>query len=388
MRKFKVAHVINSLGLGGVPEVAYRLMKGLPSENYHLYLYVLKRYADHPEVREGQAERFRQAGIDLSFPEQDEKKFHVVADLCRWIHRDRIDLLHTHSYKPNIYGRLAGLLCKENGLNMVAHYHNHYDNKWEKDGSLIYDQLLERASARLVACSESVRRHLSERIGVSSERIEIIPNGVDLDRFASPHDPEGVRAELGIPRDRKVVGIVGRISEQKGQEDFIQAARLIHQKVPGTVFLIVGAADDNVLMARLQRLAGELGLEKEVLFMGYIPDMPKVYSALDLLVVPSRWEGFGLVLVEAMAAGKPIVATEVGAIPEVVAPDETALLVPPGSPDSIADRAVFLLKNRDRAEEMGKRGVLRSKRFSWEKGGAQLDRLYQAILKGREAIIR
>lgn len=377
--------MINSLGLGGVPKVVYHLLKALPPEDYEIDLYLLKQYTDHPEVRNEQAERFRRLGVKISFPDRDEKKFYVVAELCRWIVRDGIDLLHTHSYKPNIYGRLAGLLCREGGPKIVAHYHNDYDNKWEKDGSLIYDRLLERTSDRLIACSESVRRHVSERVGVPLEKIEVIHCGVDLDRFAIRHDREKVRGKLGLPAGCKVVGIVGRISEQKAQDDFIRAAKIISGAVPEAIFLIVGSADDPSLMDRLRCLTVELGIEEQVRFIGYMADIPKIYSVLDVLVVPSRWEGFGLILVEAMAAGKPIVATDVGAIPEVVIPGETALLVPPDSPPSIASRAIDLLKNPERAEEMGRKGIERSKCFSWERAGTQLDRLYRALLKNPPA---
>ncbi|MBI2875296.1 MAG: glycosyltransferase family 4 protein [Candidatus Tectomicrobia bacterium] len=377
MKKFRVAHVINSMGLGGVPAIVYYLLKNLSPERYELYLYGLKGYADHADVREEQAERFRKLGVKIFFPDRDEKKFYVVKELCQWIIRDQVDILHTHSYKPNIYGRLAGILCKD--LKIIGHYHNYYDDKWEKDGSLVFDQLLERFSDRLIACSESVRRHVSERVGIPLEKIEMIANGVDLDRFGVQYDIERVKTELGIPLGSKVVGIIGRISEQKAQDDFIKAAKMIHQSVPEAVFLIVGAADDDVLMDRLRRLAVELGIEREVLFIDYVSDIPKIYSVLDVLIVPSRWEGFGLILVEAMAAGKPIVATRVGPIPEVVVSGETALLVPPSSPHCIASEAVFLLQNPDRAREMGQKGRERSKRFSWEKAGMQLDDLYQGL---------
>lgn len=382
MAKFKVAHVINSMGLGGVPAVVYQLLKSLPSDDYEIYLYALKRYTDHSEVRENLAERFRQLGVRLFFPDRDEKKFHVVGDLCRWLIRDRIDLLHTHSYKPNIYGRLAGLLCREHGLKMIAHYHNDYDNKWEADGSLIYDQLLAGATDRLIACSKSVRRHVSERAGIPLEKIDVIPNGVDLDRFAVQHEPDRVKAELGIPLGRKVAAMIGRISEQKGQEDFIRAAKIIKETLPETVFLIVGSADEEALLSRLRRLVRELGVEKETFFIDYVPDIPKVYFIADVLVVPSRWEGFGLVLVEGMAAGKPIVATEVGAISELVARNETARLAPPGEPSAIAAEVVSLLRDPVRAKEMGEKGRARARQFSWRRSGEEMNALYRGIREG------
>ena len=381
MSRPRVAHVLNSMGLGGVPTIVYQLLRTLAPDGYDLSLYVLRRYADHADVREEQAERFRKLGVSVSFPDRDEKKFFVVGELCRWIIRDRIDILHTHSYKPNIYGRLAGLLCQGSHLKVICHYHNDYDNKWQEDNSLIFDQCLARSTARTIACSESVRDHVSERVGIPREGIEVILNGVELDRFAARHDPEEVKAEFGIPRDRQVVGVIGRISAQKAQDDFIQAARLIHERAPETVFLVVGSADDAALMAHLQDLTVQLGIEKHVRFLGYVPDIPRIYQALDVLVVPSRWEGFGLILVEAMAAGKPIVATKVGPIPEVVGSDGAALLVPPSSPPSIARAVLSLLADPGRAQEMGRRGMERARQFSWERAGRQLDELYTRLTR-------
>ena len=380
MGKHRVAHVLNSMGLGGVPPVVYHLLRTLPPERYNCYLYVLTPCTDHQDVRSAQVERFRDLGVSVSFPDRDGQKFYVVAELCQWIIRDQIDILHTHSYKPNLYGRLAGILCNAGALKIIGHYHNQYDNKWDSDGTLICDRLLARFSDRLIACSVSVRQHIAERVGVPLEQIELLLNGVEMDRFTAHHDPVTVKAEFGIPSDCKVVGVVGRISEQKAQDDFIKAARIISQHEPETVFLIVGATENPALLERLRRLTTELGLDDKVRFIGYVADIPKIYAALDVLVVPSRWEGFGLVLVEAMAAGKPIVATHVGAIPEVVADGETALLVPPSDPPAIAAAVVSILSDPERAHAMGRRGVERAMLFSWEHVSGRLEDLYTRLL--------
>lgn len=378
MKKIKVAHVINeAMGFGGVPKVVYHLLKALPDEKYELSVYSLKSDTGSPDISGEQANRFRELGIKVSFPDQGKKKPYNIGDLCKWLLRNQIDILHTHSYNPNMFGRLAGILCRK--IKIIGHYHNYYDSKWEKDDSLILDQLLAPFSDQLIACSESVQKHISERVGIKPEEIQVILNGVDLDPFKTIYDPIGLKREMKLPIDRKVVGIIGRISEEKAQDDFIEAARLIKKAIPDTVFLIVGRAGDNALMERLRNLAASLGIEKDVIFTGYISDIPKVYAVLDVLVVPSRWEGFGLVLVEGMASGKPIVATNVGAIPEVVAPDETALLVPPSMPSSIASGVIRLLKNVEEARTMGERGRERAKMFSWDQSAMQLDNLYKKL---------
>lgn len=380
----RIAHVINSIGLGGVPEAAYHLLRCLPRERFDCALYVLRRSDDELEARDARLARFAELGVSVSFPERDDQKMAVTADLCRWLGERRIDLVHTHSYKPNLYGRLAALLRRHEGLRMVAHYHNQYDNKWESDGGLVYDTMLAQSSDGLVACSGSVRDHVAERIWVPRERVEVILNGVEAQRFAGG-ERAAARARFELPADRPVVALVGRISEQKGQTEFIRAAALISREMPSALFLVVGSADDARLLDAAQGLVRELGLEENVRFTGHVTDMPALYAAIDVLAAPSRWEGFGLMLVEAMAAGKPIVATAVGAIPEVVVEDRTALLVPPKDHAALAAALLRLLRDPASAERMGACGVERAREFSWERSGEKLAGLYDRILGGRSA---
>jgi glycosyltransferase involved in cell wall biosynthesis len=382
MSRPRVAHVLNSIGLGGVPEAAYHLIRTLPRDAYDNRVYVLKRAAGDEDAREGRAARFAGLGAEVSFPQREDAKLGGVGELAAWLLENRIDLLHTHSYKPNLYGRLAGLLCRYDGLKIVAHYHNQYDNKWEKDGGLIYDQTLAHASDALIACSDSVGCHIAERIGVAPERVDVILNGVEGARFAGV-DRLHARAELGLPADVPVIGCVGRISEQKGQEEFIRAAALVRREFPNALFLVVGSADEEKLLARMQALVAELDLGATVRFTGHLSDMPVVYAALDILAAPSRWEGFGLMLAEAMAAGRPIVAARAGAIPEVVVENATALLVPPRDAPALAQALLDVLRDPALARRLGEAGVVRARDFSWERSGAALDALYRRVLGWR-----
>jgi glycosyltransferase involved in cell wall biosynthesis len=375
----RVAHVLNSIGLGGVPEAAYHLIRALPRDAYQNRVYILKRAAGDEDAREGRAARFAEVGAAVSFPQREDAKLGGVGELAAWLLENRIDLLHTHSYKPNLYGRLAGLLCRYTGLKMIAHYHNQYDNKWEKDGGLIYDRTLAHASDALIACSGSVAEHVAERIGVAPQRVDVILNGVEAGRFAAA-DRLQARAALGLPPDVPAIGCVGRISEQKGQEEFIRAATLVRREFPSAIFLVVGSADDDKLLARMQALVAQLDLGATVRFTGHLSDMPVVYAALDVLAAPSRWEGFGLMLAEAMAAGRPIVAARAGAIPEVVVEDETALLVPPRDAPALAAALLRVLRDPALARRLGAAGVVRARDFSWERSGAALDTVYQRVL--------
>lgn len=376
----RVAHVLNTVGLGGVPEAAWQLLRALPAGACDSRIYVLKRAAGEEEAREARADRYAAIGVPVAFPERDDAKLGGIGELAAWLAANAIDIVHTHSYKPNLYGRLAGLMCRPRGLGIVAHYHNQYDNKWEKDGSLVYDRLLADSTDALLACSASVGEYVAHQIGVPVERVDVILNGVEAERFAAG-DRVAARAALDLPDDAVVLGCVGRISEQKGQEEFIRAAARVAAQFPRALFLVIGSADDEALPARLRALAADLDLGDRLRFTGHLSDMPAVHAALDVLVAPSRWEGFGLMLAEAMAAGKPIVATRAGAIPEVVVEDETALLTPVRDVPALAQAMLALLRDPARAAALGARGRVRARDFSWQRSAQRLQAVYQRVME-------
>ena len=381
--KPRVAHVINSFGLGGVPQVAYQLLRSLPADTYDLYLYILKSYQDNSSARQLLIEKFDKLGVTIRCPERDEKKFYVVSQLARWLIDDRIEILHTHSYKPNIYGRLAGSLCRSSfsqSIKIVAHYHNVYDDKWRKDDSLIYEQGFASVTDCFLACSTSIADKNAQAIGLKDGQFEVILNGIDLDRFTINHDIASAKASFNIPPGVKLIGTVGRISTQKAQDIFLQAAAHVLQQFSDCLFLIVGAPEDPGQLDALTVLAESLGIHDKVIFLGHVNDIPKLYGILDVLAMPSRWEGLPLTLVEAMAIGLPIVTTAVGGISEVVTPEETALIVQPDNPRQLADAISRLLANPALCATMKQSGKNRAQAFSHITIGHQAHRLYQKLL--------
>ena len=378
--KPRLAHVINSFGLGGVPQVAYQLLRSLPADTYDLYLYVLKSYEDNADARMQLKENFNELGVTIRCPDRDDKKFYVVSQIARWLIEDEIDILHTHSYKPNIYGRLAGLLCRPRGIKLIAHYHNYYDNKWQEDDSMIYEQLLAHQTDRFLACSGSVAEHVASRVGIESGRIEVLLNGIDLRRFTVTQSRSAVKAELDLPESCKLVGVVGRLCRQKAQDVFLEAAAKLAETYPDVLFLLAGAPDEPEMLLQLKAQAESLGIGHKVRFLGYLEDITKIYNILDILVMPSRWEGFGLALVEAMAMGLPIVATDVGGIPEVVVPNESALIVQPENAKSIAEAVGRLLTAPELMAKFSNAGRIRAEQFSHDRIGKQAHAGYQRLL--------
>jgi glycosyltransferase involved in cell wall biosynthesis len=372
-----VAHVLNSMGLGGVPQVAAELVRRLPADRFDLRVVSLRRAEGETAARAGLQADLEAHGVPVSFVDGGGSMV-VVARLCDWLVREGVDLVHTHSYRPNLQGRLAALPLRDAGTRIVAHYHGAYDDKWEKEGTLTLERRLSAATDAVVACSEAAAEHVRDRLDVARDRLTVVPNGVDPGRFAAG-DGAASRAALDLPAGRPVVALVGRIDPPKGQDDFVRAVPRVLAAHPDALFLLVGSTAKDDAAAPIRALVAEAGVEAAVRFTGYVDDMPGLYAAIDVLAAPSRWEGFGLMLVEAMAAGVPIVATAVGAIPEVVG-DGPALLVGPREPEALAAAITRVLDDRPAAAAMAAAGRARAGDFSWDRSAGILEGVYDEVL--------
>ena len=376
----RVGMVLTTMGFGGVPEVVFQLMRGLPRERFATSLCVLKREEEQANVCGERRDRFVEAGFDVHYAHDSSRKIDTVASVADWIDDRGIDLLHTHSNRPNVVGRMAATLFRASRLAVVSHYHNQYDDKWERDPAMLsLEKRLAASTHAMIAVSESVRTHVASRIGVDEGRIDVVPNGVDASAFAGA-DRAAARAALGLDPSRPTVGVVGRITEQKGQEDFVEAALQLAIERPAPMFVMVGFAEDAALQQRLRQRIAVFGLSDRIRFLGNRDDMANVYAALDLVVAPSRWEGFGMMLVEAMAAGRPIVAARAGAIPEIVRDGVSGLLVEPRDPAALGAAIARLLDDPARREAMGARGRIDSERFGWSRCVERTALVYESAL--------
>ncbi len=195
----------------------------------------------------------------------------------------------------------------------------------------------------MIAVSDAVRDHVASALRKDPSAICVVENGVNLERIAGG-TRDAVRREFGLSCDHVVVGLIGRVCQQKGQQDLIAAAKHLASRQPNLRYLLVGDHEDKDLSHRLRGEVSAAGLGDVVYFTGFRRDMANVYAALDILAAPSRWEGFGLMLVEAMAVGVPIVATNVGAIPDVLDGGRSGLLVEPQQPAGLAEAIIRLVE--------------------------------------------
>jgi glycosyltransferase involved in cell wall biosynthesis len=233
---------------------------------------------------------------------------------------------------------------------------------------------------KLIAVSRSIQRVAIES-GVDPSRIEVVYSGIDTGRSISPSEGRRLRNQYGIPPDRLVIGTVANLFPRKGYEYLIQAVMEVNRKKPGICCLIVGEGDE-VYRSKLQEMVQKNGLEKIVTFLGFQQDVPSHIAAMDIFVLPSIMEGFGIVLLEAMAVGKPIVATTVGGIPEIVEDQVTGFLVPPRNSGALAQKIMDLLENPDLREKLGQAGKARVlDRFSVQRMTLQLQDIYRGLVQ-------
>ncbi len=238
--------------------------------------------------------------------------------------------------------------------------------------------------SRVTALSGMHKRYLVEQEGIPSEKIEIVPNGVDLERFRGAGDPGSLRKELGIPASARVVGIVAMLRPEKNHPLFLRSAAEVKRKVPEAFFLVVGEGPER---RRLESLAAELGLRDSVLFLGVRQDIPALLALLSVAVLSSHpvVETLSNAVLEYMAAGLPVVATRVGSVPEQVADGETGFLVEPDDAPAMAARIIELLRDDSLRERMGKAGWARVKeRYTIDRMIRETESLFDRLLAEAE----
>jgi glycosyltransferase involved in cell wall biosynthesis len=308
----------------------------------------------------------------------------AFAGLVRLIRRVRPHIVHTHTAKAGTLGRLAARLL---GVPVVVHtYHGHVFHGYFAPATtrvlLGIERWLGRRTERLLAVSETVRRELLA-LGIGTpERLTVMPLGLDLDPFVAAEAARGaLRAELGVDRRALLCGIVARLVPIKAHELFLEAAATVVRRLPESAFLVIGEGERR---AELEGLATRLGLARHVRFLGWRPDLDRIYADLDLAVLTSRNEGSPVSLIEAMAAARPVVATRVGGVPDLVEDGITGRLVPPGDAPALAAAIEALLRDPGARQAMGAAGRKRVvPAFGADRLLADMDRLYTELLAWR-----
>jgi glycosyltransferase involved in cell wall biosynthesis len=306
--------------------------------------------------------------------------------LARLIRKIRPHILHTHTAKAGAVGRFAALLAGDARPPVVVHtFHGHvlrgYFDPVRARAFRQLERTLARSTTALVAVSPQVRDDLVELDVAPATRFAVVRLGIELDqRVASGSNGRGeTRRVLGIGEGPFTVGWIGRMTGIKRTDDVLLAFKSLRERGIDARLCLVGDGPDR---DQVERRAHELGVMKETLFLGYQEQVSSFFSAFDVFILPSANEGTPVTAIEALAAGKPVVATRVGGIPDVVRDGEDGFLVAPGDVEALAERLAQLATDPQLRERMGEAARARVReRYSVERLVDDVDRLYRSLLE-------
>ena len=292
------------------------------------------------------------------------------------------DVLHSHYW---LSGVAASHLARLWDIPHVTMFHTlarlkQLANPYEQESflRLEMEQRLIKHADRIITATADERAQLIRYCGATTNQVQVIPCGVDLKLFVT-HDKQEARKILGLPLHQPVLLFVGRLDPFKGPDLYLQAAAMMEEKAQ--VVIVGGKLDDDRDVEDLQKLARELGISQRVQFWGARPqeELPVIYSAADATVIPSYHESFGLVAVESLACGTPVVATRAGGLTTVVKNAKTGYLVP-HCPGFFAERLDTLLRDRDLLEQMHLAARPSVQHFSWKSVADQVSSVYQEMI--------
>jgi glycosyltransferase involved in cell wall biosynthesis len=371
----RILQLITSLERGGAENHLLALLRHADREAFDVEVAVLTGEGELVPV-------FKQADISVHLVHA-KSRFDPFAlkRLKALIHEGRFDIVHSHLFRADIYAALAVAPIPEPRPLLVSTRHN--DDRFFLNPfvGLVHYGISSRQDL-IIAISDHIARFTVARGVRDPARVRRVYHGIEplVTQELEQHG-QRIRAELGIGREDFLIGNVGRLALQKGQRHLIAAMPRLLERVPRAHAVIAGGGD---LEDYLRDLADEVGVAGRVHVLGPRKDIPALMHAIDVFAMPSIWEGFGLVLLEAMAAARPIVASRVATIPEVVLNGETGLLVPPGDPIALADALADLADNPQRGRTFGEAGRERLRRyFSIEKMVGDTELLYRELIDER-----
>jgi glycosyltransferase involved in cell wall biosynthesis len=382
-----VVHLIEALGPGGAERLLYTNLKHFDPQRFRSTVITVYPHATH------WLEPIQALGVPV-VPLNCRSTREIpkgIATLRNWLLANKPDLIHSHLWAANIIGRIAGRLT---GTPVISSVHNpdHEAQAWADgaDVSLIKRRIvraLDRWTAkagndRLIAVSNYVKQSANRHLGVPLDSIELVYNPIDTDLLTSlsPTNRAEVLRACGLPPDSLILLNVARLSPQKGLLYALRALPSIRKRFPSAHLLSVGATTDPRWLEHLEQEATALGVKDHFHVLGGRRDVIDFLRACDVFIFPSLYEGLGIALIEAMAAGCACVASSAGPIPEVVSDGEDGLLVAPGDPEAIAAAVCRLLDDESLRLRLGTAASKAAlSRFQPRQSADALTRIYESV---------
>ncbi len=336
------------MDLGGNERMLASIIAGIDRNIYHNHIIFLDRGSDKSKFLKDYAE---QSGVKtLVISSKGYFDWSVVKKLESALKSVKPDIVHTHLYLAQIYGRLAArnaavpvIISSEQN---VYFYKKHFPFR-------LLEKYLSGFTTRIIASSSGVKQYLIDKVGIEKDKVSVIYNCIKVEDYS---------ANLtATEKDTVLIGALGHLHKQKGYEYLLDAAKIVSSSEPGAYFSIGGSGP---LKIRLQKRIIRLGLEDKVNLVGFVSDAKAYLKKLDVFVMPSLWEGFGIAALEAMAFGKPVIVSDVAGLNELVENGKSGLLVKPGDASDLVQKIFMLCRDRSLRMELGKNAAERAKRFS------------------------
>jgi glycosyltransferase involved in cell wall biosynthesis len=293
----------------------------------------------------------------------------VVFRICRFIKKNKIDIVHVFTSTAKLWGRLA---CMGNKKVVVVSTEESLFRGLRSD--VFFERLFNKSTSVIVANSHATMMSAIEKTHISEAKYRVIYNGINLKRFSDyKGNRDSDRHFYKIPADKSVILHIGRFDDRKGHKYLLKAMPLILQEKPDAFLVLAGEGETMVSMIEL---IDELKINEQVLLVGYVADLPKLYHTADVFVLPSVAEGFGNVIVEAMASGIPVIAAAAGGIPEIIEHEQTGLLFPPKDEDAIAKAYLRLTRDDELKTSLVGNALKNISKFSLETQVDSYQKLY------------
>jgi glycosyltransferase involved in cell wall biosynthesis len=371
-RKLNVLQVCDHLGwegsrMHGVKRLFAWMIPRFDRERYNVSLVSLRK----KDLSEETLDSF---GVDMSYLHRSKFDPATLFDLLKVIDRKKIDILHLHGYGATTFGRMAGGMRK---IPAILHEHaNLTDTPWFQK---VADVCLEPLTDIAIAVSETTAEFVIKARKIPPQKVKVVYLGVPLEEFSRARSADEIasaRAELGIAPEDFAVGTVTRLHDSKGNGFLVDAARIVLNERPRAKFYMFG---EGPLREPLEQQARALGVANRFVFGGFARDVARVVSAFDISVFPSLWEGTPLTVFEALAMGKPIVATDADGLLDVLRHDRDALIVPKRNPEALAGAMVRMMDEPATRQRLGAAAAVSGQRYDILAFVRKMERLYDLL---------
>jgi glycosyltransferase involved in cell wall biosynthesis len=358
----RVAHIVEDLKIGGLEKIVESIVMSLDSQRFEIFVLCLSR---------GGAIADKLLAHKKNVEILHVNNYHNPLGLVKvvtWLSRKKIDIVHTHAYSAGVLGRMASIFA---GVPCIFHHlHSTYFSLNKRNYYI--ERLLSRFTKKVICCSEAVRKFAAEKEGIPRDKLIVIYNGIPDPNGLKNSTVQDLIKNLGIPRKSSVIGSVASLVQHKGHRYLLEALK----NIDNAYLLLIG---DGPLRRQLDAMASQLSIASRIIFAGPQIDVNPYIQAMDIVVLASsEREGLALSLLEAMALSKPIVATRIGGIPEVVDSGRTGILVEPKNSDALATAIHELLRSPHLLQKMGTNGRNRyRKMFTLNQMIQRIEELYE-----------